>query len=124
MFLCLGNFLAYDYAYGSCFLSILPLAAQMFWFKEILTLDILALAILQGESDTSPNEHILGSKGGKRPYTLFQGHSGPVYSSTFSPLGDFLLSSSADSTGMLIYFVISLISLYWFFLAYIFYTVH
>ncbi|KAF3433328.1 hypothetical protein FNV43_RR24430 [Rhamnella rubrinervis] len=55
-------------------------------------------SILQGESDTSPNEHILGSNGGKRPYTLFQGHSGPVYSSTFSPLGDFLLSSSADST--------------------------
>jgi WD40 repeat protein len=35
---------------------------------------------------------------GKRPYTLFQGHSGPVYSAAFSPFSDFLLSSSSDST--------------------------
>ncbi|XP_062164343.1 transcription initiation factor TFIID subunit 5 [Alnus glutinosa] len=53
--------------------------------------------VLQGENGTTSNEHVLGSRGGKR-YTLFQGHSGPVYSATFSPLGDFLLSSSADST--------------------------
>jgi WD40 repeat protein len=33
-----------------------------------------------------------------RPYTLFQGHSGPVYSAAVSPFGDFLLSSSSDST--------------------------
>ncbi|KAL5665290.1 hypothetical protein ACJX0J_025398, partial [Zea mays] len=35
---------------------------------------------------------------GKRTYTLFQGHSGPVYSAAFSPFGDFLLSSSSDLT--------------------------
>ncbi|KAK4600620.1 hypothetical protein RGQ29_010320 [Quercus rubra] len=55
-------------------------------------------SVLQGENDTTSSEHVLGSNGGKRSYTLFQGHSGPVYSATFSPLGDFLLSSSADST--------------------------
>ncbi|GMN35298.1 hypothetical protein TIFTF001_005210 [Ficus carica] len=53
-------------------------------------------SVLQSDSETTPNE--FGSSGGKRSYTLFQGHSGPVYSATFSPLGDFLLSSSADST--------------------------
>ncbi|GMY29191.1 transcription initiation factor TFIID subunit 5 [Fagus crenata] len=55
-------------------------------------------SVLQGENDTTSSEHVLGPNGGKRSYTLFQGHSGPVYSATFSPLGDFLLSSSADST--------------------------
>ncbi|CAL8995887.1 unnamed protein product [Prunus brigantina] len=53
---------------------------------------------LQGENGTTSSEQVLGSNGGKRPYTLFQGHSGPVYSATFNPLGDFILSSSADST--------------------------
>ncbi|KAF3663139.1 Transcription initiation factor TFIID subunit 5 [Capsicum annuum] len=51
-----------------------------------------------GETDSSSNEHGLGSNGGKRCYTLLQGHSGPVYSASFSPYGDFLLSSSSDST--------------------------
>ncbi|KAM0967936.1 hypothetical protein ACFX2I_016316 [Malus domestica] len=46
---------------------------------------------------TTSSEQVL-SNGGKKPYTLFQGHSGPVYSATFNPLGDFILSSSADST--------------------------
>ncbi|KAF5456809.1 hypothetical protein F2P56_026248 [Juglans regia] len=55
-------------------------------------------SVLQGENGTTSSEHFLGLNGGKRPYTLFQGHSGPVYSATFSPLGDYLLSSSADST--------------------------
>ncbi|CAI9292148.1 unnamed protein product [Lactuca saligna] len=45
-----------------------------------------------GENDSD------GSNGGKRSYTLYQGHSGPVYSASFSPFGDFLLSSSSDST--------------------------
>ncbi|XP_021890656.1 transcription initiation factor TFIID subunit 5 [Carica papaya] len=54
-------------------------------------------SVLQGEND-STNEHVIGPSGGKRSYTLFQGHSGPVYSATFSPLGDFVLSSSADTT--------------------------
>ncbi|KNA08699.1 hypothetical protein SOVF_160320 [Spinacia oleracea] len=53
---------------------------------------------LQGENDTAGNEHMHSANGGKIPYTLFQGHSGPVYSASFSPLGDFILSSSADST--------------------------
>ncbi|CAL9063078.1 unnamed protein product [Musa banksii] len=39
----------------------------------------------------------LGTEG-EGSYTLFHGHSGPIYSATFSPLGDFLLSSSSDST--------------------------
>ncbi|XP_057531482.1 transcription initiation factor TFIID subunit 5 [Amaranthus tricolor] len=53
---------------------------------------------LQGEKDAAGNEQSFGVNDGKRPYTLFQGHSGPVYSASFSPLGDFILSSSADST--------------------------
>lgn len=57
-------------------------------------------AILQGANDSPPSEHLVGEKGGKRPYTLFRGHSGPVYSASFSPVGDFLLSSSSDSTSM------------------------
>lgn len=52
----------------------------------------------QIEKDAAANEHMLSENGGKKPYTLFQGHSGPVYSASFSPLGDFILSSSADST--------------------------
>ncbi|GAB2296017.1 Transcription initiation factor TFIID subunit 5 [Dionaea muscipula] len=52
----------------------------------------------QGGSNAAANENVLGSVGGKRSYTLFQGHSGPVYSACFSPLGDFVLSSSSDST--------------------------
>lgn len=58
-------------------------------------------ATTQGESDSGLNEVTLGSNGGKRAYTLYQGHSGPVYSASFSPWGDFLLSSSSDSTSML-----------------------
>ncbi|XAR57682.1 hypothetical protein NMG60_11025924 [Bertholletia excelsa] len=53
---------------------------------------------LQGENESAPGECMLGANGGKRSYALFRGHSGPVYSCSFSPLGDFLLSSSSDST--------------------------
>ncbi|XP_058067620.1 transcription initiation factor TFIID subunit 5 isoform X2 [Magnolia sinica] len=53
---------------------------------------------VQGENESVPSEQLLGSEDGKRSYTLFQGHAGPVYSTTFSPLGDFILSSSSDST--------------------------
>ncbi|KAM6592321.1 hypothetical protein CsatA_000024 [Cannabis sativa] len=53
-------------------------------------------SVLQGDDNATPVE--FGSNGVKRPYTLFQGHSGPVYSASFSPMGDFILSSSADST--------------------------
>ena len=52
---------------------------------------------LQGESDT--NDQNVGPNG-RRNYTLLLGHSGPVYSATFSPPGDFVLSSSADTTSM------------------------
>ncbi|OMO61582.1 hypothetical protein CCACVL1_23405 [Corchorus capsularis] len=55
-------------------------------------------SILQGENDTTSSEHVVGPNGARRSYTLFQGHSGAVYSATFSPLGDFILSSSADTT--------------------------
>ncbi|KAL3533367.1 hypothetical protein ACH5RR_006888 [Cinchona calisaya] len=48
--------------------------------------------------DLSPNDSVLGPNSGRRLYTLFQGHSGPVYSATFSPFGDFILSASSDST--------------------------
>ncbi|XP_042482194.1 transcription initiation factor TFIID subunit 5 isoform X1 [Macadamia integrifolia] len=53
---------------------------------------------VQGENESTPSENLLGTEDGKRSYSLFQGHAGPVYSAAFSPLGDFLLSSSADST--------------------------
>ncbi|KAL2317983.1 hypothetical protein Fmac_031859 [Flemingia macrophylla] len=52
----------------------------------------------QGGNDTWQNEQIIGQNSGKRQYTLFQGHSGPVYAASFSPAGDFILSSSADKT--------------------------
>jgi transcription initiation factor TFIID subunit 5 len=51
-----------------------------------------------GENGSSQGERMSTVDEGKRPYTLFQGHSGPVYSVAFSPFGDFLLSSSSDST--------------------------
>ncbi|KMZ65348.1 hypothetical protein ZOSMA_324G00020 [Zostera marina] len=35
---------------------------------------------------------------GKKSYTLLRGHSGPVTSVAFNPLGDYMLSSSVDST--------------------------
>ncbi|KAJ4887896.1 Transcription initiation factor TFIID subunit 5 [Raphanus sativus] len=40
----------------------------------------------------------LQDENGGRNYTLLLGHSGPVYSATFSPPGDYVLSSSADTT--------------------------
>ncbi|KAG2284173.1 hypothetical protein Bca52824_055393 [Brassica carinata] len=43
------------------------------------------------------NNQIVGQNG-RRNYTLLVGHSGPVYSATFSPPGDYVLSSSADTT--------------------------
>ncbi|KAI4379868.1 hypothetical protein MLD38_006111 [Melastoma candidum] len=54
-------------------------------------------AVLQGENDMNNGEHA-GPLGGRRSYSLYQGHSGPIHAVTFSPLGDFILSSSADST--------------------------
>ncbi|PKA64200.1 Dynein assembly factor with WDR repeat domains 1 [Apostasia shenzhenica] len=55
-------------------------------------------ASMQGENESAQNEHFLESDEGKRSHTLFQGHSGPVYSSSFCFNGEFLLSSSSDST--------------------------
>ncbi|KAK2969133.1 hypothetical protein RJ640_013082 [Escallonia rubra] len=60
--------------------------------------EFLVLAILQGENDLAPTDNVLGSSSGKRCYSLYLGHSGPVYSVTFSPFGDYILSSSSDST--------------------------
>ncbi|WOL13509.1 transcription initiation factor TFIID subunit 5 isoform X1 [Canna indica] len=51
-----------------------------------------------GENESTMSEHLLGTEESKGSYTVFHGHSGPIYSTTFSPLGDFLLSSSSDST--------------------------
>ncbi|CDP05651.1 unnamed protein product [Coffea canephora] len=48
--------------------------------------------------DSYPSDSLLGANSGRKSYTLFQGHSGPVYSATFSPFGDYILSSSSDST--------------------------
>ncbi|MCH82609.1 transcription initiation factor TFIID subunit 5-like, partial [Trifolium medium] len=61
-------------------------------------------SLSQDENDTSQNEQMLGKSGGKRQYTLFQGHSGPVYATSFCPVGDFILSSSADSTILILNF--------------------
>ncbi|CAI9767260.1 unnamed protein product [Fraxinus pennsylvanica] len=51
-----------------------------------------------GENELASNENILNANAKGRSYTLFRGHSGPIYSATFSPFGEFLLSSSSDST--------------------------
>lgn len=42
----------------------------------------------------------MGSDERKQPYTLFQGHAGPVYAASFSPRGDYILSSSSDATSI------------------------
>ncbi|VFQ66292.1 unnamed protein product [Cuscuta campestris] len=55
-------------------------------------------SFLQGDIGSPQNEQVLGENGQRRCYTLFHGHCGPVYSATFSPYDDFLLSSSSDST--------------------------
>ncbi|CAH9096690.1 unnamed protein product [Cuscuta epithymum] len=52
---------------------------------------------MQGIGSPS-NEQDLGENGQRGCYTLIHGHCGPVYSATFSPYDDFLLSSSSDST--------------------------
>lgn len=63
----------------------------------------MALLGQQTESSVLPEENesarsVAGANSGKRSYTLYRGHSGPIYSAAFSPFGDFLLSSSSDST--------------------------
>ncbi|XP_039120930.1 transcription initiation factor TFIID subunit 5-like isoform X2 [Dioscorea cayenensis subsp. rotundata] len=58
----------------------------------------MSILISKAEGEASQNKLLLGSDDGKRSYTLFQGHTGPVYSATFCPFGEFLLSSSSDST--------------------------
>ncbi|KAG7037645.1 Transcription initiation factor TFIID subunit 5 [Cucurbita argyrosperma subsp. argyrosperma] len=54
--------------------------------------------VLQGENGLSTSDQMRGHTSGKWSYTLFQGRSGPVHSATFSPIGDFVLFSSADTT--------------------------
>ncbi|KAM7255708.1 hypothetical protein ACFE04_008606 [Oxalis oulophora] len=74
-------------------------SSVVFSLKAILVLNSsMVSAVLQGENDNTPTEQVIQSNVDKRPYTLYTGHSGPVYSASFSPLGDFILSSSADST--------------------------
>ncbi|CAN6459305.1 unnamed protein product [Victoria cruziana] len=51
----------------------------------------------EGDAESAHSEASAGLEG-KRPYTLFQGHGGPIYSAAFSPLEDFILTASADST--------------------------
>lgn len=55
-------------------------------------------ATSQTAEDSYLSDSLLGANSGRKSYTLFQGHSGPVYSATFSPFGDYILSSSSDST--------------------------
>lgn len=84
--------------------SWIPLSICLFisvWQRSMVS------ANLQVENGFSSSEQVLGPNGGKRSYTLFQGHSAPVYSTTFSPLGDFILSSSADTTSTLYYIACS-----------------
>ncbi|KAG8379567.1 hypothetical protein BUALT_Bualt07G0102400 [Buddleja alternifolia] len=61
-------------------------------------LAFLVMSRSLGENEMTPSDHIPSSNAGGRSYTLFRGHAGPVHSATFSPFGDFLLSSSSDST--------------------------
>ncbi|KAI3494563.1 hypothetical protein L1887_40695 [Cichorium endivia] len=65
---------------------------------DMAKLGRMGTSFLQGENDSGANDNTHGSNSTKRSYTLYQGHSGPVYSASFSPFGDFLLSSSSDST--------------------------
>lgn len=58
------------------------------------------VAILVEEKESARS--VPGTNSGKRSYTLYRGHSGPIYSAAFSPFGDFLLSSSSDSTSTLL----------------------
>lgn len=51
----------------------------------------------QHNDSSAPTENVLGTNS-EKPYTLFRGHSGPVHSASFSPFGDFVLSSSSDAT--------------------------
>lgn len=73
--------------------------------EELWSIEVLVSANVQGENELVPSEHSMGSEDGKRSYKLFQGHAGPVYSATFSPLKDFILSSSSDSTSMLCFVI-------------------
>lgn len=51
-----------------------------------------------GANESVKNENFPGTEECKRSYTLLHGHSGPVYSVAFRHSGDFLLSTSSDST--------------------------
>ncbi|KAH6806726.1 TBP-associated factor 5 [Perilla frutescens var. frutescens] len=63
---------------------------------DLYTLVFMILGTLLGENELFSSEP--SSSAGGRCYTLFRGHAGPVHSATFSPFGDFILSSSSDST--------------------------
>ncbi|EPS72043.1 hypothetical protein M569_02713, partial [Genlisea aurea] len=55
-------------------------------------------ATINAENESASAENSSGSIAGGKSFTLFRGHSGPIHSATFSPYGDFILSSSSDST--------------------------
>ncbi|KAM7268972.1 hypothetical protein ACFE04_024469 [Oxalis oulophora] len=83
----------------SCEFTYHRFSCVVFSLKVIMVLNSsMVSVVLQGENDSTPTEQVIQSNVDKRPYTLYTGHSGPVYSASFSPLGDFILSSSADST--------------------------
>ncbi|KAH6806727.1 TBP-associated factor 5 [Perilla frutescens var. frutescens] len=63
---------------------------------DLYTLVFMILGTLLGENELVSSEP--STSAGGRCYTLFRGHAGPVHSATFSPFGDFILSSSSDST--------------------------
>ncbi|MCO5597089.1 hypothetical protein L7F22_051163 [Adiantum nelumboides] len=66
------------------------------------------MAKLGEQQSTSGNETSITNKSievnegaadiGKPPYTLLKGHAGPIYSASFSPDGDYILSASNDCT--------------------------
>ncbi|KAH6803311.1 TBP-associated factor 5, partial [Perilla frutescens var. frutescens] len=76
--------------YTLVFMILGTLLARVFYVSRKMS------APLQGENELVSSEP--SSSAGGRCYTLFRGHAGPVHSATFSPFGDFILSSSSDST--------------------------
>ena len=65
---------------------------------------IVLSANVRGENDSSQNGHVLGSDERKQQYKLFLGHAGPVYAASFSPRGDYIISSSSDTTSTFSHF--------------------
>ncbi|KAI5058413.1 hypothetical protein GOP47_0026583 [Adiantum capillus-veneris] len=64
--------------------------------------DMAKLGEPSGNESSITNKSIEVNEGaadtGKPPYTLLKGHAGPIYSASFSPDGDYILSASNDCT--------------------------